>query len=346
MTLQPSQSAQDFVPETVLKRDVFSETVAGHLAGDGAQKAALRDLTKVPWYARPLSQWLARRETRGLRAVQGIEGTPVLVRADRTGILRLWSHGTPLQLARPADPAFYRDARRLLREMRRRGVTHNDLYKPQNWLMTPEGRAAVIDFQLASVQRRQGRLFRIKGYEDLRHLLQLKRTYAPEQLTATERRICAHRSLPSRIWRATGKRMYNFVTRRLMNWSDSEGSGQRLQTDRAVIAKALDGDPAVRAHALYPFPRTGKGVGLYLFAETDLSSEALAQRLPDPRPELIQPVAALPRRADGALRDDLLTLIATNRTDEIAAALVSEPDLSDTLNPIVAARLNLTDRLL
>ena len=46
---------------------------------------------------------------------------------------------------------------KLLREMRRAGVTHNDIAKPQNWLMTPEGRAAVIDFQLASVHESAGR---------------------------------------------------------------------------------------------------------------------------------------------------------------------------------------------
>ena len=62
---------------------------------------------------------------------------------DRDGLYRSWTEGTPLHLARPADPAWYRDAHRLLREFRRRGITHNDLAKPQNWLMTPDGRAAV-----------------------------------------------------------------------------------------------------------------------------------------------------------------------------------------------------------
>ena len=49
--------------------------------------------------------------------------------------------------------------RDLARQMRRAGVTHNDIAKPQNWLMTPDGRAAVIDFQLATVHRRRGKLF-------------------------------------------------------------------------------------------------------------------------------------------------------------------------------------------
>src|SRR5690606_10543473 len=126
-----------------------------------------------------------------------------LLRVDTTGLLRSWSAGTPLQLAKPADAAWYRDARRLLREMRRRGVTHNDIAKPQNWLMTPDGRAAVIDFQLASVHRRQGKLFRIMAREDLRHLLKQKRAYAPTLLTPSETRMLAQKALPSRIWMAT-----------------------------------------------------------------------------------------------------------------------------------------------
>ncbi len=335
-----------FVPETVLKRDIFSETVTGHLAGDPPARAALRNLALVPWYARPLSQWLARREARALAAVQGIPGTPVLVRADSTGILRLWSDGTPLQLAKPSDPAFFSDARRLLREMRRRGVTHNDLAKPQNWLMTPEGRAAVIDFQLAAVHRRRGWLFRLQGYEDLRHLLKMKRAFAPQLLTAKELRVVDTRSAPSRLWRATGKRLYNFITRRLMNWSDSEGAGKRLEEGNAAISRVLGNVEAIRGYALYAYPLSGKGVGLYLFVETDLALSAVTALLPEPAPELVQAVARLPREAGGAVRDDLLTLVATNRTDELEAALAREPKIAETMRPIIAGRLNLTDRLL
>ncbi len=351
MSLQPPTSPfPSFTPETVLKRDIFSETVTGYLDGDpeggAGTRAALRNLALVPWYARPLSQWLARREARALEAVRGIDGVPVLVQANRQGILRLWSHGTPLQLAKPTDPAFFRDAKRLLREMRRQGVTHNDLAKPQNWLMTPEGRAAVIDFQLARVHKRRGRLYRIQGYEDLRHLLKMKRKFAPGLLTPAEKRVVERRSLPSRIWRATGKRLYNFVTRRLMNWSDSEGSGKRYDEDKAAIATALKDAPGVTGHALYTYPLTGQGVGLYLFVETGLDAGAVAALLPEPQPELVQTVTALPRDAQGQPRDDLLTLVATNRTDELEAALAREPALAATLRPIIAGRLNLTDRLL
>lgn len=333
------RSIQRFVPDTVLKRDVFSETVMGHLADDPAVKVVLRRLDGVPGWARPLSQWLARKEARGLRAVQGIEGCPVLLEADKGGILRIWSEGTPLHLAKPSDPEWFKDAKRLLAQLRQRGVCHNDIAKPQNWLMTPDGRAAVIDFQLASVHPRKGKLYRIAAREDLRHMLKQKRSFARDLLTPRERAMLARKSLPSRIWMATGKKLYNFVTRRLMNWSDGEGTENRIAEDGPLIRAALMAQGARDvAFAAYALP--AGGVGLYAFVEGD-RAEMPAE---GPQPNLLQVVSALPRNADGVVRDDLLELIATNRLDELEQLRGDDPALEAVLKPIVAARLNLTDR--
>lgn len=335
-----------FVPDTVLKRDVFSETIAGHLAEDPSRKVALRKLDGVPIWARPIAWYLARKEIRGLRAVQGIEGTPELLRVDKVGLLRSWSEGTPLQLARPVDREFYRDAKRLLRQMRRHGVTHNDIAKPQNWLRTPEGRAAVIDFQLASVHRRRGVMFRTMAREDLRHLLKQKRAFAPDLLTASEKRLLARKSLPSRIWMATAKPVYNFITRRLMNWSDGEGTEDRIARDGPAIRDLAARHDALRDVALCTYALPARGVGVYVFAETDMDAAELRALIPEVRAELVQPVVDLPRRQDGSVRSDVLQLIATNRLDDLEEVLRREPELEPLLCPIVATRLNFTDRVL
>ncbi|MEM7732384.1 MAG: phosphotransferase [Pseudomonadota bacterium] len=334
----------EFVPETVHKRDVFSETISGRLEGIEDFPVVLRRLDRVPGYAKPLAWWLARREIRGLSAVQGIEGCPELVRVDRTGLLRSWTQGTPLQLAKPAGPEWYRDAKRLLRQMRRAGVTHNDIAKPQNWLMTPDGRAAVIDFQLASVHRRRGRLFRVMAREDLRHLLKQKRAYAPELLTASELRMLNQKAWPARIWMATGKKLYNFITRRLMNWSDGEGTEDRIEREGPALRAAWGKDPRVTDMVFCTYPRAAKGVGLYAFVETDLAAGGLREMVAA-APDLIQPVTALPRGEDGAPRLDVLQLIAANRLDDLNALLAGETELAELVGPIVAARLNLTDRV-
>ncbi|SEO84886.1 hypothetical protein SAMN04490248_1142 [Salinihabitans flavidus] len=335
-----------FVPETVHKRDVFSETISGHLKEDPTRAVALRKLDEVPWFTRPIAWFLARREIRALRAVHGIDGVPELLRVDETGLLRSWAQGTPLHLARPGTADWYRDARRLLREMRHRGVTHNDIAKPQNWLMTPDGRAAVIDFQLASVHRRRGKLFRVMAREDLRHLLKQKRTYAPQLLTPAETAMLARKALPARVWMATGKRLYNVITRRLMNWSDGEGTEDRVARDGPRIRQRLVAAGLARDVAICPYALPARGVGLYVFAESDLPPAALRAAVPEALADLVQPVPALPRHADGSPREDLLQLVATNRLQDLETALAAEPDLRPVMAPIVAGRLNLTDRIL
>ncbi|MEM8774438.1 MAG: RIO1 family regulatory kinase/ATPase [Pseudomonadota bacterium] len=346
MELTPDIITAKFAPKTVHKRDVFSETISGSLEGVSNFPVVLRKLDKVPFYARPLSQWLARKEVKALRAVQGIEGCPVLVRADRNGLVRSWTEGTPLQLAKPTDASWYKDARRLLRQMRARGVTHNDISKAQNWLMQPDGRAAVIDFQLATVHRRRGWLFRLMAREDLRHLLKQKRAFAPELLTPSEKRLLEQKSLPARAWMATGKRLYNFITRRLFNWSDGEGTENRIANEGPALRAALLKSPEVTGVALCTYALPARGVGLYAFVETTLDNNALEALCADRKPELLQPVRRLPRSEAGDIRLDALQLVATNRLDELAVMQNREPQLSDAIAPIIAGRLNLTDRVL
>ena len=133
-----------------------------------------------------------------------------------------------MQVARPQDDTdYFRDARRLLRRLHRAGVVHNDLAKEPNLLVTPDGRAAFIDFQLAARFRKRSGLFRLLAREDIRHLLKHKRTYCAEALTTREKAILTTPSLPSRIYMRTVKPVYLFVTRRLLGWADREGAGDR-----------------------------------------------------------------------------------------------------------------------
>lgn len=328
-----------FIPTTVHKRDEFSETISGYLEDAPDSKLVLRKLDGVPYWAKPIASFLARKEVRSLRVVTGIKGTPDLIRADKTGILRSWSEGIPLNLAKPDTAEFYKDAKRILREMRRRNVTHNDLAKPQNWLMTPDGLPSVIDFQLASVHRRRGKLFRIMGYEDLRHLVKQKRRYAPTLLTPTEHRMLNRKSLPTRIWMATGKKLYNAITRGVFNWSDGEGTGNRIALEGEKITADLMNNTDITGVRLSAFALPAKGMGIYAFVETTLDTAATRALIPEARVELIQPVRSLPR-------EDIAELIAMNRLDELEFLLSKEPALRADADLIVAERLNLTDRRL
>lgn len=335
----------EFVNEVTFKRDIFSETHSGHFADAPDVRIIRRIVTRTPLWSRPLALLLAWREKRALRALAGIPGVPQLISVDRDGLFRSWTEGAPLHLARPSDAAWYIDAHRLLRRLRRHGVTHNDLAKPQNWLMTPEGGAAVIDFQLASRHRMRGPLYRLMAYEDFRHLIKQKKSFAPDLMTPTAWRIVRQRSVPSRIWKATGKRVYNAVTRNLFHWSDGEGTGDRIDNEGPAIIAALRRNPKVRDVALTVFSLPAKGVGLYVFVETDETDEAALRRsLGGLHVEHLQPAATLPRRPDGTTRDDILRLIALNQMTEIDAVVAAEPELGALVHALAAGRRNFTDR--
>jgi RIO-like serine/threonine protein kinase len=214
------------VPATqTLKRDLFGE-VRLETPADGAQ-IVVRDLRAARRWTRWLARFLARREARALRHLDGTRGIPRLLAASRDEIRREYLAGLPMQLARPSDPGYFRSASQLLRRLHRCGIAHNDLAKEPNWLVRPDGSPALVDFQLASLSRRRSRWFRALAHDDLRHFLKHKRTYLPDLLTARERRILARRAWPSRVWMATGKPVYRFITRRLLSWRDREGAGDR-----------------------------------------------------------------------------------------------------------------------
>jgi RIO-like serine/threonine protein kinase len=209
------------ISPVLLKSDTF-----GTITRDGER--VIRDTRPARPWARWLARYLLRRERVALAHFAGtVDGIPRVLSADRHSLTRAWIEGVPMHLARPRDPGYFRAALRLLRRMHAAGVLHNDLAKETNWLVTPDGRAALVDFQLATVLGRRGKLARSRGHDDLRHLLKHKRTYLPERLTAREKRVLARRSLVSRLWMATGKKVYHFVTRRILHWQDREGAADR-----------------------------------------------------------------------------------------------------------------------
>ncbi len=212
------------MPETqsqLLKKDLFGQ-VSLHIDEYGS--SIVRDTSAAPLATRWIARRLLAREGRALAAADGLDGVPELLQCERDRLRRSYVDGAPLHRATPPSAVFFRDAHRLLRRLHRNNIAHNDLAKEPNILVTHAGTPAFIDFQLAWFAPQRGRLFRLLAREDLRHLLKHKRTYCPAELTAREQRILATPSLPSRLWMATGKKFYLFVTRRLLGWADREGA--------------------------------------------------------------------------------------------------------------------------
>jgi hypothetical protein len=270
--------------------------------------------------------------------------------AGRKVLVRGFIDGIALHLAKPfGDVAYFHSAKQALLKLHRAGICHNDLAKEQNWLRGTDGRAYLTDFQLAACFKTRGRLFRIAAYEDLRHLLKHKRSYAPDALTPMERKILARKSFVASIWLQTGKRVYRAITRGLFNFTDREGGGRRLVNDAPVLIDLIRKNPGVRDTAIVAFADRRTGVGLYAFVEADqpaleaqLRNQLAAAKGPKP-PEHIQVVQALPRDAAGKPRTEILQLVAMNQLDLIEPMLTSATDRA-FMKDIVEQRKNLRDR--
>jgi serine/threonine protein kinase len=335
----------------LLKRDVFSTVERGRYQSDGGDvDAVLRRLDQVPWWSYIPARHLFSRERRALALAHGLQVGPELLWAGRQALVRGFIDGVALHLAKPfGDVGYFRSAKVALRKLHRRGICHNDLAKEQNWLRGSDGRAYLTDFQLAACFKTRGRLFRIAAYEDLRHLLKHKRSYAPQALTPKERKILARKSLVARIWLMTGKKVYRAITRGLFNFTDREGGGRRLVNDAPVLLDLIRKHPAVRDAAIVAFADRRSGTGLYAFVESDdaaletvLQNTLVAAKGPKP-PEHLQIIAALPRDATGKMRTEILQLVAMNQLDLIEQMITSASDRA-FLKGILESRKNLRDR--
>jgi hypothetical protein len=344
----PAELAGRWRSDVVLKRDVFSTVERGFFTTEaGRVEAVLRRIDITPWWTFAIALHFLRREARALAVAGKLNLAPPLLFAGRRVLVRGWIDGLPLQLARPnGDRDFFRSAKRALRALHRAGITHNDLAKEQNWLHTPDGRAVLTDFQLATHFSRRHALFRLAAYEDLRHLLKHKNRYAAQWLTPAERRMLGRKSAPTRIWMATGKRVYYWITRGILNFTDREGGGRRLVNDVPLLTARLKQHPFVRDAAIVAFPDRRAGTGLYAFVEAQATDAALFEFFSDASPkapEHMQIVEALPRDNSGQVRTDILQLVAMNQIDLIDSLIGSEAE-KELVARIVSGRQNLRDR--
>ncbi|MEM6712636.1 MAG: serine/threonine protein kinase [Pseudomonadota bacterium] len=343
-----SNSIVGFELATVLKSDAFGTVSLGTLtSGDHAgERVVERDISRCPFWTKPIARFLAARERRALSRLPDSDGLPALLACASDRLYRRYMPGVPLHLGKPqGDEGWVRDARAALRTIHRSGIAHNDLAKQQNWLVLSNGSAGIVDFQLASVHRRRSWLFRLLAREDLRHFLKHKRRYLPDRLTASEKRLLARKSLPNRIWMATGKRLYKAITRGVFNWSDSEGNDRVTRFGEALEARFKDHKDVDDA-VLVGFPDPKVGLGLYAFiaspsgvSEDALRSWVKGEEAASGRVDRIQIAHALP--SPGAFRREVLQLIALNLVDSLPPATSDDP----VVQTLVAGRLNLTDRV-
>jgi len=343
MTAHREELVSRWRSAAVLKRDLFSTIERGRFRTEGGEvDAVLRHLDDVPWWSRFLAKELFRRECRALATAAPLSIAPPPLLTGRRFLVRGWIDGVPLHIAKPyGDTGYFRSAKAALRLLHRAGITHNDLAKEQNWIYA-HGRAYLTDFQLAEFFPRRSLLFRLARYEDLRHLLKHKRRYAPAALTASERRILGRKTLITRVWMASGKKLYYAITRGL-NFTDREGRGVHFTRQAPAIAARLRDHPRVDDVAIVAFPDRRTGTGLYAFVEANAGEGELLEFLGNTKPEHLQVVQKLPRNKQGEIRSEILELVAMNQLDLIDTLIATEAERA-VVSRIVSGRRNLRDR--
>ncbi|MER2177420.1 MAG: serine/threonine protein kinase, partial [Stenotrophomonas maltophilia] len=117
---------------TALKADSFGRIL---LMEQDGQRFVRRDLEATPWWLRLPAWWLARREARALAHLDGMRDTPRLLDWNGRWLDRSFMAGDAMYQRPPhGDLAYFRAARRLLQQVHRHGIAHNDLAKEANWL--------------------------------------------------------------------------------------------------------------------------------------------------------------------------------------------------------------------
>ncbi|HBP87920.1 MAG TPA: hypothetical protein DD706_09510 [Nitrospiraceae bacterium] len=222
--------------ERILKDDFFSVNVLYRNREKGRYVLKLSDFRFVlGWMFRPLAGWISRREYRIYQMVADLPGIPALgPRYGTRGYFHRFIEGHTLHeierhlqeqfhvmMGDPAiahyetslAPDFFDQLRGIVQAVHRRRIFYADLNKRGNIICSREGKPYLIDFQIClPVPIRQGcmgalteRIFQRLIREDLYHLYKHKKTFQPQVVSETEKRMAQRSNLNRRygryLWR-------------------------------------------------------------------------------------------------------------------------------------------------
>ena len=210
---------------SILKEDIFGSIVHGRVNG---QEVICRNYSEARnFVAGFIARILAKNESNILSKSASIDKNkvPVILFSGKGFHCRSYIPGKALSSNPQNASSYYDKARELVNELHHNGIIHNDLEKPQNWIVNEQGDPAIVDFQLSLFfNNRSNKLFSIGKQEDIRHLYKNKKRYCCEGMTVEELENADKKHLLSILVMRYIKPIYNFVTRKIMNYSDRANS--------------------------------------------------------------------------------------------------------------------------
>lgn len=176
----------------VFKNDFFAVTAQYE---SDRELVILKVHRQAPLFLLPLG-WLgcllAARERAAFLQLEDVEGIPKFIaRWKRTGVIRAYIEGHPLQKGERVDDDFHTRLRSLIDTLHERGLAYVDLEKCENVLVGADGKPHLFDFQIAWLwPKRLGselwpmrKIRQVLQAGDLYHLVKLQRRTRPDQLS-------------------------------------------------------------------------------------------------------------------------------------------------------------------
>lgn len=178
----------------------------------GGREWTVKDFSGKSFAVRTfLAPFLFWRELKAVRALAGIEGVPSEgFRIDRSAIAIEFLPGEPLSGVIRRQPErmtveFLESMEELMRRVHRAGLVHLDARGTGNWVVLPNGRAGLIDFQ-ASLGTRwmPARLREILEIVDMSGVLKKWKECHPEAMGPEREALYERGDRLRRMWRVKG----------------------------------------------------------------------------------------------------------------------------------------------
>lgn len=162
-----------------------------------------------------LARWMREHEAAIYRSLEGLEGVPSYVgMIGEAGYAIEYIDAAPLDHLESPPEGFFDRLLKLMQQIHSRGVSYTDANKRSNILVRPDGRPALVDYQI-SFRRRDDwpwplrnisrGIFAYVAERDIYHLLKHKRRMAPQDLKAEEEELSYRRGGLHRLHRKLSK---------------------------------------------------------------------------------------------------------------------------------------------